>query len=93
MMRKEIKVNDELTVTAELVDNTVVISALNDGFELSRTTLLPEFYLENVTEQNLDYLFNAYFDYELDLTADEENLLRKSLRPFVAAISDRDDED
>ena len=91
-MKKKIKVNEKLTVVAELVDNTVVVSALNDDVEFTRTTLLPELYLENVTEQNLDYLFDAYFDYEFELSADEEKLLRKSLRPFVAAISDKDED-
>lgn len=91
-MRKEIKVNDKITVIAELVDDTVSITALAEGKKFSRTTLVPEFYLENVTEQNLDYLFNSYFDLEFDLTADEEKILRKALRPFVATISDKDED-
>ena len=91
-MKKVIKLNSELTVTAELVDNTVVISAISNGVEFSRTTLLPDQYIENVTEQNLDYLFDAYFDYEMELTSDEEKVLRKALRPFVATISDKDEE-
>ncbi len=91
-MRKEIKLNDKITVIAELVDKTVSITALNEGKEFSHATLLPDQYIENVTEQNLDYLFDSYFDLEFELTAEEEKALRKALRPFVATISDKDED-